>query len=154
MDLGRSGQVLIFTSSEIEEEIEKKLRTKFGLSDEETAQILLDFSTFTVPVIVSRRVSVIDDDPDDDKFIECAVASRAGFIVSGDNHLLDLEEKWLPVVRYDTRHGFAHRDLLDKNGKKQKTPMFTEDYSEALTFAEYDIQSNWRIYKERFLKGD
>jgi uncharacterized protein len=92
VDLGRSGQVLIFTSSEIEEEIEKKLRTKFGLSDEETAQILLDFSTFTVPVIVSRRVSVIDDDPDDDKFIECAVASRAGFIVSGDKHLLDLEE--------------------------------------------------------------
>ena len=92
VDLGRSGQVLIFTSSEIEEEIEKKLRTKFGLSDEETAQILLDFSTFTVPVTVSRRVSVIDDDPDDDKFIECAVASRAGFIVSGDKHLLALEE--------------------------------------------------------------
>ena len=38
-------------------------------------------------------------------------------------------------------------------GKKQKTPMFTEDYSEALTFAEYDIQSNWRIYKQHFLEG-
>ena len=85
VDLGRSGQVLIFTSSEIEEE------TKFGLSDEEAAQILLDFSTFTVPVKVSRRIAVIDDDPDDDKFIECAVASRAGFIVSGDKHLLDLK---------------------------------------------------------------
>jgi len=35
---------------------------------------------------------VIDDDPDDDKFIECAVASRAGFIVSGDKHLLKLKE--------------------------------------------------------------
>ena len=45
-----------------------------------------------MPVTVSRRVSVIDDDPDDDKFIECAVASRAGFIVSGDKHLLALEE--------------------------------------------------------------
>ena len=64
-----------------------------------------------------------------------------------------LEGKWLPVVRYDTRHGFAHRDLLDKKGKKLKTPMFTDDYSEALTFAECDIQSNWRIYKQRFLKG-
>jgi hypothetical protein len=30
--------------------------------------------------------------------------------------------------------------------------MFTQDFSEALTFAEYDIQSNWRMYKERFLK--
>ena len=35
---------------------------------------------------------MIDDDPDDDKFIECAVASRAGFIVSGDKHLLKLKE--------------------------------------------------------------
>jgi len=92
VDLGRSGQVLIFTSSEIEKEIEKKLKTKFGLSNEEAAQILLDFSTFTVPVKVSRRITVIDDDPDDDKFIECAVASRAGFIVSGDKHLLNLKE--------------------------------------------------------------
>jgi putative PIN family toxin of toxin-antitoxin system len=88
VDFGRSGQVLIFTSSEIE----KKLKTKFGLSNEEAAQILLDFSTFTLPVKVSRRITVIDDDPDDDKFIECAVASRAGFIVSGDKHLLNLKE--------------------------------------------------------------
>jgi len=88
VDLGRSGQVLIFTSSEIE----KKLKTKFGLSNEEAAQILLDFSTFSVPVKVFRRITVIDDDPDDDKFIECAVASRSGFIVSGDKHLLNLKE--------------------------------------------------------------
>jgi predicted nucleic acid-binding protein len=62
------------------------------LSGEEAAQVLLDFSTFTAPVKVSRRITVIDDDPDDDKFIECAVASRAGFIVSGDKHLLKLKE--------------------------------------------------------------
>lgn len=65
-----------------------------------------------------------------------------------------LEGKWLPVVRYDTRHGYAHRDLLDKKGNKRKTPMFTNNFNEALTFAEYDILSNWRIYKERFLKGN
>ena len=92
VDLGRNGEVLIFTASEIEDEIEEKLKTKFGLSDEESAQILLDFSTFTMPVKISKKITVVDDDPDDDKFIECAVASRAGFIVSGDKHLLDLEE--------------------------------------------------------------
>lgn len=64
-----------------------------------------------------------------------------------------LEGKWYPVVRYDTKHGFAHRDLLDKKGNKQKTPMFTKDYNEALTFAEYDIKSNWKIYKQTFLGG-
>lgn len=66
---------------------------------------------------------------------------------------LNLRGQWLPVVRYDTEHGFAHRDLLDKKGNKQKTPLFTKDYNEALTFAEYDIKSNWKIYKQAFLGG-
>lgn len=64
-----------------------------------------------------------------------------------------IEGRWFPVVRYDTKHGFAHRDILDKKGKKQKTPIFAKDYSEALTFAEYDIQSNWKSYKQNFLRG-
>ncbi|MFZ5996241.1 MAG: DUF7718 family protein [Nitrospirota bacterium] len=64
-----------------------------------------------------------------------------------------LEGKWLPVVRYDTEHGFAHRDLFDSKGNKSKTPMFTEDYNKALTFAEYDIKPNWKIYKKAFLGG-
>ncbi len=63
------------------------------------------------------------------------------------------EEQWLPVVRYDTEHSFAHRDLLDKKGNKQKTPIFTRDYNEALTFAEYDIKANWKAYKRAFLGG-
>ncbi len=96
VDLGRNGQVSIFTSSQIEKEINKKLKIKFGLSDEEVAQILFDFSTFTLPIKASRKITVIDDDPDDDKFIECAVASRAGFIVSGDKHLLNLKQTSCP----------------------------------------------------------
>ena len=61
--------------------------------------------------------------------------------------------EWLPVVRYDTRHGFAHRDVLDKRGNQQKTPIFVDGFNEALTFAEYDIRSNWKSYKQKFLKG-
>ncbi len=29
---------------------------------------------------------------------------------------------WYPVVRYDTAHGFTHRDLLDMKGNVTKTP--------------------------------
>ena len=36
------------------------------------------------------RPSVVAADPDDDKFIECAVTAGATVIVSGDHHLLDL----------------------------------------------------------------
>ncbi|MBM3283314.1 PIN domain-containing protein, partial [Candidatus Gottesmanbacteria bacterium] len=32
------------------------------------------------------------DDPEDNKFLECAVGGKARFIVSGDNHLLAIKE--------------------------------------------------------------
>lgn len=62
-----------------------------------------------------------------------------------------VEEKWLPVIRYDTEHGYAHRDVIDRKENKRKTPMFTRNFNEALTFAEYDIKSNWETYKKNFL---
>jgi predicted nucleic acid-binding protein len=34
----------------------------------------------------------VKDDPDDDKFIEAAIASGAEIIVSGDQHLLQLHQ--------------------------------------------------------------
>jgi len=57
-----------------------------------------------------------------------------------------------PVVRYDSSHGFAHRDLFDMRGQKRKTPLFTTDRNDALTFAESDIKDNWEIYRQRFLQ--
>lgn len=42
---------------------------------------------------------------------------------------------------------------MDVNGVKSKTPLFISDYNEALSFAESDIKANWKIYKERFLRG-
>jgi uncharacterized protein len=91
VDLGRSEKLLIFTSLEIQTEIHRKLRTKFGFSEDEIAQILLDFSTFTNLITTHEKISIINDDPDDNKFIECAVSSKAHFIVTGDKHLLNLD---------------------------------------------------------------
>ena len=39
-----------------------------------------------------------------------------------------LEGEWFPVGRYDTEHGFAHRDTFDKRGNRYKTPMFTDSW--------------------------
>lgn len=36
------------------------------------------------------KIKVVKDDPDDNKFIECAVTNKANYIISGDNHLLNL----------------------------------------------------------------
>ena len=61
-----------------------------------------------------------------------------------------ISNTWHPVVRYDTAHGFAHRDMLKKDGTVTKTPLFNQDYNDALTFAENDLKSNWSYYKKRF----
>ena len=61
-------------------------------------------------------------------------------------------DTWHAVVRYDTAHGMAHRDLLTLGGKVTMSPIFTRDYNEALTFAENDMKANWTLYKERFLR--
>lgn len=60
---------------------------------------------------------------------------------------------WFPIVRYDTTHGFAHRDVLDRHGQVIKTPLFNQDLNDALIFAENDLRTNWESYRERFLEG-
>ncbi|HZX14144.1 MAG TPA: hypothetical protein VFF49_07070 [Thermodesulfobacteriota bacterium] len=63
-------------------------------------------------------------------------------------------KEWRPVVRYDTVHGFAHKDILDWRGKViEKVKMSDMDYKKALETANLDIDSNWKTYKQRFLKG-
>jgi len=57
------------------------------------------------------------------------------------------------VVRYDTAHGFSHRDQYDNRGTAIKTPLLAFNFNQALTFAEADLKANWTIYRERFLKG-
>jgi len=34
--------------------------------------------------------------------------------------------EWRPVVRYDTAHGFAHKDVMKANGEIVKQPLFFE----------------------------
>lgn len=43
---------------------------------------------------------VILEDPDDDKFLACAIDGGADYIVSGDHHLLDLGSyEGIPILR-------------------------------------------------------
>ncbi len=62
-----------------------------------------------------------------------------------------LAGRWMPVVRYDTAHDFAHRDLYAKDGKQSKTPLGM-DFNQARTFAQHDILTNWQEYRRTFLE--
>lgn len=119
VDLGRDGKISIFTSLEIQKEIDRILSTKFGLSDEETGQILIDFSTFTSWVKASRKIAVVDKDPDDDKFIECAVSAGASYVITGDDHLLELE-------RYQDIEILNAADFLSIIAKNRQSADYTD----------------------------
>ena len=60
--------------------------------------------------------------------------------------------KWHPVVRYDTSHGYAHKDLMHADGRKEKVELLLRNLSICLTYAENDLRANWKIYREGFLK--
>jgi DNA-directed RNA polymerase subunit L len=60
------------------------------------------------------------------------------------------DDEWVPVVRYDTAHDFAHCDRLHPYEPTVKTRMGTQDYNEALTFAIQDLANNWSDYRRRY----
>ncbi|MBU0460819.1 MAG: putative toxin-antitoxin system toxin component, PIN family [Nanoarchaeota archaeon] len=80
-----------FTTEEIIEEIKEVLerpRITKRLSLIEREFILNNFIHFSTTIKPAVRIEEIKDDPDDNKFLECAVSAKADYIISGDEHLL------------------------------------------------------------------
>ena len=69
---------------------EPHIRRYHQKSDKEIATIIRRIRSAAIRVRPTQKFSVVPDDPDDDKFIECAVAGNAGYVVTGDKHLLAL----------------------------------------------------------------
>ena len=65
---------------------------------------------------------------------------------------IQIKNKWQPTVRYDTAHGFAHKDIIHPDGSSEKIPLYILNFKEALTFSDKDLKANWGIYREQFLK--
>jgi len=55
-------------------------------------EVLRGLRQFALFVEPEESLAVIEADPADDKFLECAVAGGAEYLVSGDRHLLQLGE--------------------------------------------------------------
>lgn len=63
-----------------------------------------------------------------------------------------INNKWIPIVRYDCPHGFFHHDVLYPGGEKEKQTINMTNLEDALNYAEQDIKDRWEFYKERYLK--
>jgi len=93
IDIWKTGEVTLCLSKPIIDEYVEVLR-RLGLQDErELEEVLGLFARgfHTVFTANTPELSVVEKDPDDNKFIECAVALDAGYVVSGDSHLLAVQ---------------------------------------------------------------
>ncbi len=96
-DRWRMGQISLLISEPILAEYRRALgyshiRRLHGLSDEGIGDLINRFRWFGVLIETSHHLSVVAADPSDDKYLECAVAGEADYIVSGDAHLLALRQ--------------------------------------------------------------
>ncbi|MDI6759318.1 MAG: putative toxin-antitoxin system toxin component, PIN family [Candidatus Brocadiaceae bacterium] len=94
IDLWKSGDVTLCLSRDILDEYVKVLQ-RIGLQDESELEELLSLFARGFNTLFTTKtpeIRVVKDDPDDDKFIECAVALKAKVIVTGDKSIKALGE--------------------------------------------------------------
>jgi putative PIN family toxin of toxin-antitoxin system len=92
VEQARTGKVVAVTCLELLEELAEKLESKLGFSSEQSAETLADYLSFLRIVSIPRVLKAVPRDPDDDAVLECALESKAEFVVSGDMDLLELKE--------------------------------------------------------------
>lgn len=63
-----------------------------------------------------------------------------------------IDNKWIPIVRYDCAHGFFHRDIMNPDGTQDKSAISIELLEVAIGYAEQELKDNWQNYKNNFLK--
>lgn len=97
----------IFTTKEILDEFAEVLKRDFLYTEEEVQnllQVVLQFLTLVTP---SKKIDIVKEDVDDNKIIECALESKAEYIVSYDKHLLKLKEyQGIKIVQPEEALGF------------------------------------------------
>lgn len=105
LEAWRRGDFFLLSREDIVAEVIEVLgrpyyREKRGVTDEITSRIEEALKTGALQTKGELTVRVVAEDPDDDKFLACAVEGGADYIVSGDHHLLNLVAyEGVPIVR-------------------------------------------------------
>lgn len=91
----RAGDFMVVTSEKLLDELERVLNyRKFArsgiASSKATRQLKEDLREVSLRFESSQEIRVVGRDPSDDKFIALGVAMEVDFIISGDNHLLEI----------------------------------------------------------------
>ncbi len=65
-------------------------RPQFGLNQEFIESTIAELISVAEWVVPQQHYELIEDDPSDNQVLDCAVAARADYLVTGDGHLLRL----------------------------------------------------------------
>ena len=90
-------KIEIILSDRILEEIRRvlyydRIKAKRWMNDDKVEELIANFKESCVPTPDVLNLSVVKEDPTDDKFIIAAVEGVADYIVTGNDHLLNLRE--------------------------------------------------------------
>jgi hypothetical protein len=67
------------------------LRDKFGWTEEAVSLARERIGDFSEKVSPSEKVNAVKEDPADNRILECAVAGKSEYLVTRDNHLLNIK---------------------------------------------------------------
>lgn len=68
---------------------------------------VLEFSENVIRKDPFFKLNLIKKDPDDNKFVDCAFASQADYIVTNDAHFLELKQVKFPTIQVKSLDDFA-----------------------------------------------
>jgi putative PIN family toxin of toxin-antitoxin system len=96
----------LIVSTDILLEYEEVLGLKANGFVAKNAMELLNAATNVEKTEVFYRWNLISQDPDDNKFVDCAIAGKAHFIVTHDSHFNVLHQIGFPKVEIMTANDF------------------------------------------------
>lgn len=112
IDLWKVGKITLCVSKDILDEYTEVLQ-RIGLEDEDEIGELLSLFAKGISMIFTAKtpkIKAVKNDPDDDKFIECAVALKAEVIITGDRSLEEVKDymgiKIMPPRQFLENYGF------------------------------------------------
>jgi putative PIN family toxin of toxin-antitoxin system len=97
----QDGKVKLLLSPEIFEEYERVGKALSGQFPSINLNSILSFVTIKAEIILATGLSErVSEDPDDDKFLACALSGKCKVVISGDKHLLRVSGfKGIAVIR-------------------------------------------------------
>lgn len=92
------GKIVLCVSNEILLEYREVLELKNGAEVAENVTNLITVLPYTEKIDIFFNFKVIISDPDDDKYVDCAVAANAICLISNDSHFKVLKTLPFPIV--------------------------------------------------------